>query len=259
MRFERLTAVGFDLWETLLTNPQGASLQQDLRRIRALREILSRADHDREHDEIERAYRGLWDRCHELYWSRDLDIPTRRHIEYLLDALSVADDAIDEVTLENLEAAYSETILDHPPQLVEHAVEMLQRLRAAGLRIGLISNTGRTPGRVLRRVLQNFGVADSFDAMIFSNEVGVCKPQEPIFRAMLEALGSDPATTAFVGDNIDADVFGAKSCGMIAIHFVPERKGTAVAPPLPRAVTYEADQVVTSLAEVPAALAAAER
>lgn len=259
MRFQRLTAVGFDLWETLLTNPHGASLQQDLRRIRALREILSQADHDREHDDIERAYRALWDRCHELYWSRDLDVPTRRHIEYLLDGLSVAGDALDEETLENLEAAYSETILDHPPQLVPHALETLRRLRSAGLRIGLISNTGRTPGRVLRRVLENFGIAESFDAMIFSNEVGVCKPQEPIFRAMLDALGADPATTAFVGDNLDADVFGAKQCGMIAIHFQPERKGTAVAPPIPRAVTYEADRVVTSLDELPEALAAAER
>jgi putative hydrolase of the HAD superfamily len=251
----RLEAVGFDLWETLLTNPQGASKKQDARRIEAMLAILS-SSHPCDAVTVESAYRELWHRCHELYWSRDLDIPTRRQIEHFLEAMSLSPDQLDDSVLAELESAYVETILHHPPAVEPHAHAVQQQLREAGFRIGLISNTGRTPGRMLRRVLEHHGLHESIDVMIFSDEQGVCKPQLSIFHDMLRGLNVAPEACAFVGDNLDVDVYGARQCGMVAIHFVPQEKGTAVAPPLMRDETFDPDATVQSLAEIPALLGA---
>src|SRR5436305_541756 len=68
------------------------------------------------------------------------------------------------------------------------------------------------------------------DAMVFSNENGVCKPQASIFAALRERLGVEYAETMFVGDNLYVDVHGAQRLGMHAVHFIPPVRGTAVAP-----------------------------
>lgn len=254
-----LLAVAFDLWETILTNPAGHSHRQDARRIRALADILTREAIPRDHDAVERAYRELWSRCHDLYWSRDLDIPTRRQIEHLLEAMSLDPEHFEESLLSDLERAYAESLLDDPPELVAHARETLRRLHDEERAIGLISNTGRTPGRVLRQVLFELGVGEYFTAMRFSNEEGVCKPVVDIFTALLGDLEAPPHSAVFVGDNADADVYGAKSAGMRAVLFDPPQRGTAFAPPLPRDVQHRPDAVIRSLADLPEILATLER
>lgn len=255
----RFAAVAFDLWETLITNPAGHSHRQDARRIRALSDVLTREAVPCDHEAVERAYRELWQRCHELYWSRDLDVPTRRHVEHMLEAMSLDPDHFHEDVLRDLESAYAESLLEDPPDLVPHAVETLLRLRRDGRRIGLISNTGRTPGRVLRDVLMRMGVGEHLHAMRFSNEELVCKPQQGIFDALLRDLRTAPSETVFVGDNPDADVHGAKSCGMTAVLFSPANRGTAFAPPIERDAMSKPDGTITTLSELPALLTEWER
>ena len=125
-----------------------------------------------EADQIERAYRSLWHRCQELYWSSDLDIPCRRQIEHFLEELGVDPSAFDEQTLAQLEHVYANAALEVLPLPVPGASEVLDALKSRGLAIGLISNTGRTPGYVLREILDRLGLAPSIDAMVFSNEHG---------------------------------------------------------------------------------------
>ena len=245
-----LHAIGFDLWETLLTNPLGASKLQDGRRIAALSAVFNDASIPHDAASVELAYRELWNRCHELYWSKDLDVPTRRHVEHLLEAMPVDATSLSEDDLVRLERAYSETILEHPPELVPAADEILRTLRKSGYRLGLISNTGRTPGDVLRRVLDRMGIGELFDVMLFSNEIGVCKPQRQIYESMLVALGSAAEAAVFVGDNIDVDVFGAQQIGMRGVHFAPAEKGTAVAPPVERDEPVRADATIGHLREL---------
>jgi len=98
---------------------------------------------------------------------------------------------------------------------------VLAELKARGYRLGLISNTGRTPGSALREVLDELDLAQHIDAMVFSNEHGVCKPRTSIFAALREALGVDYGETLFVGDNLYVDVHGAQRAGMRAVHFIP--------------------------------------
>ena len=99
--------------------------------------------------------------------------------------------------------------------------EALDRLRAGGLRLGVVSNSD---GRV-EEALIAAGLRDCFDVVLDSALVGVEKPDPAIFRAALDALGVAPDEALYVGDLYDVDVVGARAAGMEAVLLVPEAAG----------------------------------
>lgn len=245
-----LKAIAFDLWETLITDTPAVSRAQERLRIERLDAILRARGLGAAADRIEHAYRALWRRCHDLYWSDDIDVPCRRQIEHFLEELALDARSFDEEALAELEHAYAHAALDVLPHAVEGAPRTLAELKARGFRLGLISNTGRTPGYVLRLILGELGLAQSIDVMVFSNEHGACKPQASIFEALRRGLGVDAADIAFVGDNLYVDVHGAQRSGMRGIHFEPPVRGTAVAPPVEHGLEIVADARITALPEL---------
>lgn len=246
-----LKAVAFDLWETLITNSHEQGRRQEARRLEKIAAALRAFGQEADADHLQRAYRHVWSRCYDLYWSQDIDIPTRTQVVHLLEGLGVHPEALDEGQLHSLEQAYADTVLEIPPSLVPHAAETLQWAKAKGWRTGLISNTGRTPGSVLRPLLDQLRIGHLIDFLLFSNEEGFCKPQKSIFLSLQNGLEAQPGEIVFVGDNLEADVAGAKACGMHAVHFIPPVVGTAVAPARgDRAI--EPDATIYSLAELPA-------
>jgi HAD superfamily hydrolase (TIGR01662 family) len=96
-------------------------------------------------------------------------------------------------------------------QLYDDVPAALADLRAAGLRIGLVSNSARD----VRDFARHHGL--DVDAGISSFHHGRTKPHASIFRAVLELLEVDPAEAAMVGDTIADDVEGALAIGMHAI------------------------------------------
>lgn len=245
-----LRAVGFDLWETLITDTPDLSRQQERLRLTRMEAILRSRGHEAEAATIERAYRTLWHRCHQLYWSEDRDIPCRRQIEHFLEALDLDPRSFRDDSLDELEHAYASAAVEVPPAIVPGAAAVLPALRSRGLSIGLISNTGRTPGYALREILHTLGLAHFIDVMVFSNEHGVCKPQQSIFEELRRGLGVAYEEMAFVGDNLHVDVYGAQRVGMRAVHFVPPVRGTAVAPPVEMDEEVVPDARVTRLEEL---------
>jgi putative hydrolase of the HAD superfamily len=95
--------------------------------------------------------------------------------------------------------------------LYEDALPVLDQLRRAGLRIGLVSNGARD--------LDSFVVHHRLDvdAAIGSRTHGKTKPHETIFRAALALLEVEPAEAAMVGDSLEDDVEGARALGMRAL------------------------------------------
>lgn len=245
-----IKSIAFDLWETLITDTPDLSRRQERLRLTRMEEILRARGHGAVAERIEHAYRALWHRCHDLYWSSDVDIPCRRQIEHFLEELGLDARSFDDAVLGELEHAYAHAALDVLPAVVEGAPQTLAELKARGFGVGLISNTGRTPGYVLRRILDSLGLAGSIDVMVFSNEHGHCKPQPSIFEELRRGLGVAYHELVFVGDNLYVDVHGAQRCGMRAVHFVPPVRGTAVAPPVAHGLEIVADARVTSLADV---------
>lgn len=248
-----MKAVAFDLWETLITDsPEAARLQEE-RRLRRLGELLAEARLELEPGQVEAAYRHTWNRCWELYWSRDRDIPSRTQIVHLLEQL-VSDPAqLGEPLIEALEEAYVAAAAETLPSPVEGALSAIEGLRGR-YRLGLVCNTGRTPGRVLRAVLQQLGMIDAFEVMVFSNEHGECKPLGSIFARLHEGLGVPAPETVFVGDNLYSDVWGAQQAGMRAVHFDPPVRGHAVGPATREVGPVTPDATIRSLSELPAVL-----
>jgi FMN phosphatase YigB (HAD superfamily) len=90
-------------------------------------------------------------------------------------------------------------------------------LRALGerARLAVVSNFDYTPTAL--DILERAGVADLFETIVVSDEVGWRKPHPAIFTHALERLGVAPREALFVGDRADIDVVGAQRMGMHAV------------------------------------------
>jgi HAD superfamily hydrolase (TIGR01549 family) len=96
-------------------------------------------------------------------------------------------------------------------ELFEDALPVLDELRAAQLRIGLVSNGIRD--------LSEFVAHHRLDvhAVVDSRTHGRVKPHPTIFQAALDRLGVDVADAVMVGDSLEEDIEGARALGMRAI------------------------------------------
>lgn len=99
--------------------------------------------------------------------------------------------------------------------LADGAHELLDALHARGLQVGLIANTWPDPPRLLRRELDEFGLAERLDAVVLSGEVDARKPAAAIFERALADLGADATATLHVGDRLVDDIQGAAAVGML--------------------------------------------
>jgi putative hydrolase of the HAD superfamily len=97
------------------------------------------------------------------------------------------------------------------------AQALLDALRTRGIRTGVVANSWPDPARVLRRDAEAFGLADRLDVLVFSEEVGVRKPDPGIFLHACHRLGIEPFATMFVGDRLETDVQGAANVGMTTV------------------------------------------
>lgn len=96
---------------------------------------------------------------------------------------------------------------------VDGAVETLSGLRSRGLRLGLISNCS---GDVVEAWEESpFG--GLFDAVVLSADVGICKPDERIYRLALDRLGVHHDEALFVGDGHSGELAGAEAVGIRAV------------------------------------------
>ena len=95
--------------------------------------------------------------------------------------------------------------------------ELFRRLRAAGVKIGVLSNT-MWPRSMHEQVFIRDGVLELIDGAVYSSEIEWTKPHPEAFRAAMAAVGvTDQAACVFVGDRPYDDVFGAKRAGMRAV------------------------------------------
>jgi putative hydrolase of the HAD superfamily len=107
---------------------------------------------------------------------------------------------------------------------MQGAERLLQQLKQAGFKLGIISNGGH---KTRLNILQGLGFLDYFDVVHSSELVGIRKPQSEIFIHTAAELAVLPEQCLFVGDHPINDIQGAQSAGMKAIliegfHDIPE-------------------------------------
>ncbi len=128
---------------------------------------------------------------------------------------------------------------------------MLSALHADGLLVGIIANTWPDPPRLLRRELEEFGVAAQFDTIVLSSEGGARKPDAAIFERALAALGVDATHALHVGDRLVDDIEGAGAVGMLtaqALWFGADAGAAEVEPDFLAFVTPDVLKIARRLA-----------
>jgi putative hydrolase of the HAD superfamily len=90
----------------------------------------------------------------------------------------------------------------------------LGRLRARGVALALVTN-GDT--RQQRRKVEQYDLARFFDLIQIEGEFGAGKPDETVYRHVLNALGADPSDAWMVGDNLEWDVAAPQRLGLTGV------------------------------------------
>jgi putative hydrolase of the HAD superfamily len=187
-------AVIFDLWDTLVEWPaeEGSRLVATL----AALARLPAAEFERR---LRRAYRRLQTGPLEPAY-RELGIPE--------GSIPAAVEAHHELARRAL-------------RLREGAAGALARLRASGLRLGVISVCSEdVPAR-----WPESDLAGLFDVATFSSECGLMKPEPEIYLRTARALEVDPDECLFVGDGANDELAGAARVGMHPVLYLP--RGTS--------------------------------
>jgi putative hydrolase of the HAD superfamily len=88
-----------------------------------------------------------------------------------------------------------------------------RRLKARGLRLGIISNWDRR----LASILDGLGLGELLDTVVSSADVGLRKPDPRVFELACCRLEVAPGEAAHVGDHHYADIVGAMAVGMTPV------------------------------------------
>jgi putative hydrolase of the HAD superfamily len=123
--------------------------------------------------------------------------------------------------------------------LFDDVVPVLDRLRVAGLTLGVVSNFEEW----LERLLEGLGVLSYFDVRVISGIEGLEKPDPAIFELAIARAATEPGRAVYVGDNPELDVDPAEAVGMFPV--LIDRRERHPDAPGPR---------ITSMLELPAVL-----
>jgi HAD superfamily hydrolase (TIGR01549 family) len=96
--------------------------------------------------------------------------------------------------------------------LYPDAVDCLERVRALGLRVGIVGNQTEMLERWARDAVLPADVISS------SESLGVRKPDRRFFERVVELAECEPSELAYVGDRVDNDVLPAAAAGLVAVH-----------------------------------------
>jgi len=229
-------AVVFDLDDTLLDT---SGLEREM--LVGLCEAINEELPGVEFDHLRTRFRDGRDHLYERVLRGEIDIAAYRrlHLIAVCEPWGEPSDALHEAAVRLRDEQLGRT------RFVEHAVELVRNLRAAGVTTGLLTNG---PSWMQRRKVELLGLEAELDAIGISEELGASKPDPAAFTATLELMGSAPADTVMVGDHLDWDVRGALAAGMRGAVWVAGDEDEREPPP--------GALKVARLGEVPPALAA---
>jgi putative hydrolase of the HAD superfamily len=237
-------AVTFDLWETLLFERDGDSGRRSAARCSGVAEAFDRLGVHVPAEQVDSAMKQVIASLVKV-WDSNVDVSHVEQLELLVRSCSKGSLALKNEWVEELSSAYVSPFFESPPYLNPDAISVLGDLAEAGKQIGLICNTGLTPGFALRRFLESEGALRYFDFLAFSDEVGFRKPDRRFFHVVARKLKIDPCSVVHVGNNLKVDVWGAKNAGFRAIHFVCEEGRDKIAEADPTSLVAQSRKLST--------------
>lgn len=206
-----IRAVTFDFWNTLVSETGGSDT-----RLAAWMGTLESHGHAVEQPALERAMTDLWGWFNARWEGNDVvgpDEAARQTLAFL--EVEPAPALLAEM-VESLHAGHDPSTMQVSPGVGE----ALERLRSAGVRVGIICDVGFTPSTTLRHYLDHHGLLGYFDGWSFSDEVGCYKPDPRIFAHAAASLDlADGAGFVHVGDLRRTDIAGARGAGWTSVRY----------------------------------------
>lgn len=150
---------------------------------------------------------------------------TSKYSGSLATSLEITKQTLAELRLEhpeNLEALcqnHAKRYANHI-ELLDGAITLLNFLQQKKLPLAVITNG---PADMQRAALQKVSIDKYFKLILVSGELGIRKPDTRIFHLACEGLQVQPEDCLMIGDNLSADVQGAKDIGMQAVWMSKEQ------------------------------------
>jgi len=202
--------VTFDCWQTLIYESHSPTQALTKSRVQLLSERT-----DKSRDAVQAAFDAAW-REHQRAWHRQIAFGSHEMTDHVLSTLGIDMPAGARAALV---AELEDEMLSHTVIAIDGTRELLATLREAGVRVALICDTGFSPGRVVRQLLDRVGLLEHLEVQIFSDEVRAPKPSLKAFKAALDGLGVEARGAVHVGDLRRSDIAGARAAGMGAVRF----------------------------------------
>jgi len=165
--------------------------------------------------EIELDIKTFRSRLHEYYNQRDKDYQETTYHFVLRELLKELDYAVvaESIIRSALDAMYSVTQSNW--QLEEDTLPMLEKLKSENYRMGIFSNAG--DDKDVQDLIEGFGIHPYLDFVLTSSACYYRKPHPRAFEIALARWNIEPNEAVMIGDNIEADIYGAKNIGMHTI------------------------------------------
>ncbi len=236
-----IQAITFDLWNTLFTNKSYSE-----QRIQQFFHFLQEKKIFILFDQIKNAFDAKFHFSEVTFEEIEFHhIYTEERILSVLEEVNVK---ITQSDVDLLTREFESEMLQDPPPLKKGVKKTLQEL-APDYQIGLISNTGVTPGRVLNKVLDEYGILQFFEATIYSDETGLFKPHPKMFEIPLDKFNCRPQNAIHIGDLLETDIKGAKDFKMntIWLNDINSPKTTEILPDYEIKKISEVIQIIRDL------------
>jgi len=178
-----------------------------------------------------------------VYWPSDAENERQETCAWYADWFRRGGHELDGLDVDRLRALLCVPLAEIS-EPVPGAFDVLRWCRSKGLRIVLVTNTLARGDEEALADWRGFGLADVIDGIVSSHGTGWRKPHRAMFDRALAIAGARPHEAVHVGDNLVADVWGAKRLGIRAVW-------RRVADP-PQDVAALPDAVIREMAELPA-------
>lgn len=150
---------------------------------------------------------------------------TGKHIDRLqiylmvLNALEIDIMSIDASIFDNFFAEVDALFLVYKPILIDESIpQLFEYFYAKNKSINILSNTAFIHGSTLRQVLDYYNLSPYLTFQLYSDEVGLSKPNPQFFEYLFQSLNAIKSLPknkiVHIGDNPYADGQGAAKAGL---------------------------------------------
>lgn len=214
-----IEVVTFDLWDTVFIDDSDEKKRADkglvpkpIERRNIIERFLQRTNPlprpmiDLAYDTVDAAFRHVW-------YQSGVTWTVKERLEILLKGMARVVPAADFATMVQL---HEEMELEIMPELAPGIKEAIERLHG-NYKLAVISDAIFSPGRVLKKILEKYGLLGYFEAFVFSDEAGCAKPDPKVFKLVADQLHIPTNRFVHIGDREEKDIAGPHSVSAKAI------------------------------------------